>query len=120
MKLLFVFFTALLALPKGVLANPPLKVVYSHTETTQFKWQWPYQAARTTTYVQTKPYFYTGHLLNVSREDLAKYRFHYSQNTYKNPWGYYFPKGTKLGNTAILGFDPTRFNDRVYVVKPAK
>lgn len=90
-----------------VFAGPPMKVIYSNTVTTNFKWHWPQQTVRTTGYVQTKPYYYTGRLLDlVTQEDVSKYRHYYQYMTHRNTWGYFFEPGTVLGKKAILGFSP--------------
>jgi len=101
------------------LAAPPMKTLYSKSVSTNFKWHWPYQTVKTTHYVQTKPYFYTGRLLNLVRnEDVSKYRHYYRQNICKNDWGYFFPKGTRLCPKMILAFphvQPSNMSDRTIV-----
>jgi hypothetical protein len=79
-----------------VLADPPMKVVYSNTQTTHFKWTWPFQTLRTYTAVQTKPYYPTGRIIYMTQEDISKYRFYFPQRVCRNEWGYYFPPGTRL------------------------
>ncbi len=72
------------------------KDTYERTVTTNFKWHWPQQTVRTTTYSQTKPYYPTGRALFAGQEDVSRYRFYYRHRTSLNQWGYFFPEGTKL------------------------
>jgi hypothetical protein len=96
----------------AALAGPPMKTLYSKSVSTNFKWHWPYQTVKTTNYVQNKPYFYTGRLLNlVTNEDVSKYRHYYRQNICKNDWGYFFPTGTRLCPKMILNFPQVRPTD---------
>lgn len=97
-----------------VYANPPMKTLYSKSMSTNFKWHWPYQTVKVSNYLQTKPYFYTGRLLNiVTSEDVSKYRFYYRQNVCKNEWGYFFPKGTKLCPVNLVNFPHVQPEDMV-------
>ena len=80
-----------------LLADPPMKVVYSTSSSTHFNWNWPFHPVRVYDATQTKPYYYTGRVLYLlSEEDVSKYRFYYPERTCKNGWGYFFPPGTKL------------------------
>jgi hypothetical protein len=88
------FALILLAAAPGRTA--PMRVVYSSTKATHFSWKWPYHPVETYTAVQTKPYLYIGRILNLTHQDLSKYRFHYPNRTCCNDWGYFFPAGTKL------------------------
>ncbi len=69
-----------------VLANPPMKVVYSASTTTHFNWTWPYHPVEKYTAVQTRPYYYAGRMLYLTPEDFSKYRFYFSQRTCRNEW----------------------------------
>jgi len=80
-------------------ADPPMKVIYSQTVSTNFKWKWPLQTTRTYSAVQTKPYYYTGRILYLDQNiDVSKYRFNYSYRANHNEWGYFFQPGTILTN----------------------
>lgn len=98
-----------------VLADPPLKVVYSSGSTTTFKWTWPYHPVRVYNATQTKPYYYTGRVLAIG-EDVSKYRFHYPERTCRNDWGYFFPKGVKLcpRRPAIIFGPPPAYSEIIY------
>ncbi|GEM_PF-1386647 len=96
----------------GAAQAKPLEVIYNDKVTTKFKWQWPYQTKQTKTYLQTKPYFYTGRLLNVTNENVSKYRFYYTQRTCMNPWGYFFDPKDRLCSKHVLSFaPPDRINE---------
>ena len=101
----------------GSVQAKPLEVIYKDQATTKFKWHWPYQTRRTTNYLQTKPYFYTGRLINVANENVSKYRFYYTQKTCKNDWGYFFHPGDKLCSHEILHFPSPQPQDRVNIVR---
>jgi len=80
-------------------ADPPMKVVYSQTVSTDFTFHWPLQTVRTYNAVQTKPYYYTGRILYLDQnENISKYRHYYSYRVGQNQWGYFFAPGTKLVN----------------------
>src|SRR5579859_807711 len=79
-----------------------LEVVYSNKVTTNFKWKWPYQTRQTTGWVQTRPYYYAGRIIDMSQEDVSQYRFHHSYLARKNAWGYFFKPGTKLSPQGAL------------------
>lgn len=117
MKTLFksIFFTGLLAVV-GAAQAKPLEVIYNDKVTTHFNWKWPYKTNQTKTYVQTKPYFYTGRLINVAHENVSKYRFYYTQRTCMNTWGYFFRPGDKLCSPRILSFAPPQSVDEVHIV----
>jgi hypothetical protein len=110
------FFTLSLAVGAPVLADPPMKVVYSTSATTHFNWKWPYHPVEKYTAVQTKPYYYTGQILNFSQEDVSKYRFYFRQRTCRNEWGYFFPPGTKLCSKRppIVFGDPQAYREVIY------
>jgi hypothetical protein len=113
MKNLFstLFFLGLLT-AAGAAQAKPLEVIYNDKVTTKFTWQWPYHTRQTKNYLQTKPYFYTGRLINVANENVSKYRFYYNQKVCKNDWGYFFHPGDKLCNRNILTFpQPLRGNE---------
>lgn len=101
MKLFSVVLTAVslfVAIPSW--ADPPMKVIYSQTVSTDMTFHWPLQTVRTYNAVQTKPYYYTGRILYLDQnENISKYRFHYSHRVGKNEWGYFFVPGTKLSNS---------------------
>lgn len=107
------FFMAVVPL----LADPPLKVIYSTSTTTHFNWTWPYHPVRVYTAVQTKPYYYTGRVLYLSHEDVSKYRFYYPERTCHNEWGYFFEPGTKLcpRRPAILFGNPYAWTEFIYL-----
>ena len=98
-----------------VLAGPPLKVVYSSSSTTTFKWTWPFHPVRVYTATQTKPYYYTGRALAIG-VDASKYRFYYPERTCRNEWGYFFPKGVKLcpHRPAIIFAPPPAYSEIIY------
>lgn len=98
------FFFILLA--GAAQAGQPLQVLYSDKVTTNFKWHWPQQTRRTTNYVQTKPYYYTGRLMNYAGENVSKYRHYYSYKTPYRDWGYFYRKGDRLAPRQILTFGP--------------
>ena len=95
----------------------PLEVVYQDGVKTVFKWHWPYQTKRTSLYLQQKPYFYTGRLINVANENVSKYRFYYTQKTCNNPWGYFFHPEDRLCSHQVLHFPSPQPQDRVNIVK---
>lgn len=109
-------FLLLLLVTVPVLADPPLKVVYSSSSTTTFKWTWPYHPVRVYNATQTKPYAYTGRAIALMGEDVSKYRFHYPERTCHNDWGYFFPKGVKLcpRRPAILFGPPAAYSEVIY------
>lgn len=98
-----------------VLADPPLKVVYSSGSTTHFNWTWPFRPVRTYYATQTKPYDYTARVLNI-QEDVSKYRFYHPERTCRNDWGYFFPPGTKLcpRHPAIIFGAPPAYAETIY------
>ena len=112
---LLLMLWALVSVP--VMANPPMKVVYSSSSTTHFNWTWPYHPVRVYTAVQTKPYYYTGRLLYLSQEDVSKYRFYYPDRTCRNEWGYFFVPGTKLcpRHPIIIFGDPYAYTEFIYL-----
>jgi hypothetical protein len=117
MKWLAGFFFALtLIAGVPVLADPPMKVVYSTSSTTHFNWNWPYHPVETYTAVQTKPYYYAGRVFYLNPEDASKYRFYFSQRTCRNEWGYFFPPGTKLCSKrpAVVFGDPKAYTEVIY------
>jgi hypothetical protein len=89
-------------------ASAEKRVVYSKKVTTSFKWKWPLQTVRETQYVQKKDYYYMARLLDLSKEDVSKYRFYYNQKTAKNDWGYFFKSGDKLAPKQIIQFGPAQ------------
>jgi hypothetical protein len=101
----------------GSVQAKPLEVIYKDANTTKFKWHWPQTTHHTTNYLQSKPYFYTGRLINVANENVSKYRFYYTQRTGMNPWGYYFHPGDKLVSHEILHFPSPQPSDRVHIVR---
>src|SRR5437879_4562491 len=118
MKSIFqTIFFFLLLLIVGTAQAKPLEVIYKDQNTTRFKWHWPQTTHRTTNYLQAKPYFYTGRLINVANENVSKYRFYYTQKTCKNDWGYFFHPGDKLCTHEILHFPSPQPQDRVNFVK---
>ncbi|HTA76611.1 MAG TPA: hypothetical protein VK791_05600 [bacterium] len=107
------FFILISLLATGAaLADPPMKTVYSSTSDTHFAWSWPYHTTQTSTSTQTHPApLGSGYKTNVNystNEDVSIYRFHNPQLTYKNEWGYFFPKGTR----------PVKNNGAVYFMSP--
>lgn len=118
MKTFFKITLGLLLLLSGRLAQAkPLEVIYKDVHSTKFTWHWPQTTHRVTNYLQTKPYYYTGRLINVANEDVSKYRFYYTQRTCLNPWGYFFHPGDKLCTHQILHFPSPQPQDRVTLVK---
>ena|ERR1039458_7769409 len=112
-----VLFIFVILFSMGTAQAKPLEVIYKDEHTTKFKWQWPQTTHRVTNYLQTKPYYYTGRLINVANENVSKYRFYYTQKTCKNDWGYFFPTGVKLCTHEILHFPSPQPQDRVTLVK---
>jgi hypothetical protein len=101
------FLTFVLIMITGaVLADPPMKTVYSDSSTTKFTWTWPYHTVQKKTYFQDFPYplgssYQTsGYGIYRNPEDVSQYRFHNSHLTYKNQWGYFFPDGTRPVKTS--------------------
>ena len=84
-----------------VLADPPMKTVYSDSSSTKFSWTWPYHTVQKKTYFQDFPYSAgngyqsSGYGIYLNPDDVSQYRFHNSYLTYKNQWGYFFPMGTR-------------------------
>lgn len=115
-RLAGLFLTLAWIVGAPVLANPPMKVVYSTSATTHFNWKWPYHPVEKYTAVQTKPYYYTGRILYLNQEDVSKYRFYFSQRTCRNEWGYFFPPGTKLcpRRPSIIFGDPPAYTEVIY------
>jgi hypothetical protein len=110
-KIFSIVLLALFSISAGLAkADPPMKVVYSQTVSTNFTFHWPQRTVRTYNAVQTKPYHYIGQLFNLmANEDLSKYRFHYSYMLPYREWGYFFPPGTKLYNhTPYIIFEAPR------------
>ena len=105
------FFILLLV---ATTASAERRTVYSKKVTTSFKWHWPLQTVRETQYVQKKDYYYMARLLDLSRENVSKYRFYYDQRTCKNEWGYYFRPGDKLCPKQIIQFGPAQPQNKVY------
>ena len=104
---LFIF----LMMTGAVLADPPMKTIYSDSSTTNFSWTWPYHTNQIKTLVQTHPSLAgSGFKTNTygTWDDVSKYRFHNAHLTYKNQWGYFFPPGTKpvKNNGAVLFVSP--------------
>ncbi len=100
----------------GAAQARPLEVIYNDKVTTKFNWKWPYQTRQTKTYVQTKPYFYTGRVINVANENVSKYRFYYTQRTCMNKWGYFFRPNDKLCSKQALTFAPPQSINEVHIV----
>src|SRR5260221_12730235 len=96
-KVIFLFLILV-----SVAQATPLEGIYKNQVTTKFKWHWPHQTRSTTNYLQTKPYHYAGRLINVTGENVSKYRFYYTQKTNKNGWGYFFHPDDKLYSNPIL------------------
>ena len=98
-------------------ANPPMKVVYSQGYTAHFNWDWPYHPIRVYHATQTKPYYYTGRVLYISQDNVAKYRFYFPEKTCRNDWGYFFAPGTKLcpRRPAIIFGWPKAFTEVIYL-----
>ena len=109
-------FTLTMFIGIPVLADPPMKVIYSTSATTHFNWNWPYHPVEKYTAVQAKPYYYTGQLMNFTLEDVSKYRHYFPQRTCRNEWGYFFPPGTKLcpKRPAIIFGDPNAYTEVIY------
>jgi hypothetical protein len=116
-RLAGLFFAISLVIGVPVMAQPPMKVVYSTSTTTHFGWKWPYHPVETYNAVQTKPYYYTGRILYLSQEDVSKYRFHFPDRTCRNEWGYFFEPGTRLCplHPAIIFGAPKIFTEVVYM-----
>ncbi len=112
-KPIFFFF---LLLSVGLVQAKPLEVIYNDKVTTKFTWKWPYHTRQTKNYMQTKPYFYTGRLIDLTRENVSKYRFYYTQKVCKNDWGYYFHPGDKLCVKNILTFPQVVRGNEVHLV----
>ena len=97
------FFLTLifLMITGAVLADPPMKTIYSRSSTTKFTWTWPYHTVQTKTYVQDLPspagsgYQTVDSGIYRTPEDVSYYRFHNYHLTYQNQWGYFFPPGTR-------------------------
>jgi hypothetical protein len=96
------FFSLIFLVSTGaVLADPPMKMIYSQSSTTKFTWTWPYHTIRTKTYFQDFPapegsgYQTIDSGTYRTPEDVSHYRFHNYHLTYKNQWGYFFPPGTR-------------------------
>lgn len=102
-------------LAAGALQAKPLEVIYHDKVSTKFTWKWPYHSRQTKTYLQTKPYFYTGRLINVANENVSKYRFYYTQRTGMNEWGYFFKPGDKLASPHVLSFAPPQRVNEVHL-----
>lgn len=95
---IIVIFAAVILSAVTATAEPPMKVLYSGTTSAKFSWQWPYHTTRTRTLYQTLENVpATRPLVYMTGDDPAQYRHYFRQFTYRNEWGYFFPKGTKLG-----------------------
>ena len=96
MKRYTIVLAAVILSAAAAYAEPPMKVLYSGTSSTKFSWQWPYHTTRTRTLYQTRENVPSRPLIYSTGDDPAQYRHYFRQFTYRNEWGYFFPKGTKL------------------------
>jgi hypothetical protein len=102
------FFLTLifLVITGAVLADPPMKTIYSRSSTTKFTWTWPYHTVQTKTYFQDIPspagsgYQIVDSGIYRTPVDVSYYRFHNYHLTYQNQWGYFFPPGTRPVKTS--------------------
>ncbi len=111
------FFTLTMFVGIPVLADPPMKVIYSTSATTHFNWKWPYHPVEKYTAVQDQAL-----LLHRSIHEFYPWKTFlntattFRQRTCRNEWGYFFPPGTKLcpKRPAIIFGDPNAYTEVIY------